>query len=121
MKLGRAKYNVHRLGVASLGKDGMWSKGTDEVVEIRANIQGGIFWNSVRFSDAGDITKQAISIRSDEPLYMANDDRQGDIVEFEGSLWEVRDCRIYKNLKRTRHWEAMAVLVDGNKVKREGE
>ena len=50
---------------------------------------------------------------------MANDKDQGDIVEFEGAFYEVRDCRIYKNLRFTRHWEAMAVLVDGSKLPRE--
>ena len=121
MKLGREIYPVLRLGVDKLSDDGFWQKGVIENVKIRANIQGGLFWNSVKFSDSGDISKQAISIRSDEPLYMANESRRGDIILFGGNHWEVRDCRIYKNLKRTRHWEAMAVLVDGSKVPREGE
>ena len=120
MKLGREKYDVVRSAPAKL-VNGLWQKASVETVQVRANIQGGLFWNSIKFSDSGDISKQAISIRSDEPLYMANDKKQGDLVFFGGNYWEVRDCRIYKNLKRTRHWEAMAVLIDGSKVPREGE
>lgn len=118
MKLGRHKYNAYRFSKGTLGDDGMWTDDETKPFTIRANIQGGLFWNSVKFSDSGDISKQAISIRSDDALYMANDSQQGDIIEFQNSFYEVRDCREYINLKRTRHWEAMAVLVDGSKVPR---
>lgn len=119
MKLGRHIYNVYRFKDGYHDDLGLWVAGGVQVTKIRANIQGGLFWNSVKFTESGDVSKQAISIRSDEPLYMANDKDQGDIVEFDGAFYEVRDCRIYKNLRFTRHWEAMAVLVDGSKLPRE--
>lgn len=119
MKLGRAYYDAFRFSEGYYDEDGLWKDNDIVKVRIRANIQGGLFWNSVKFSDSGDIAKLAISIRSDEPLYIANQGRKGDIVSFDGSLWEVRDTRIYKNLRSTRHWESMAVLVDSSVVPRE--
>ena len=86
---------------------------------IRANIQGGLFWNSVKFSDSGDIGKMAISIRSDEPLYLSDDGKKGDIVLWGGAFWQVRDTRCYDNLKFTAHWESMAVKVDGSMIDKE--
>lgn len=112
MKLGRKIYDVITRGEATLGEDGMWKEANDITRQIRANIQGGIFWNSVKDSDAGEIRKMAISIRSDEELIFSDGKRKGDLVVYDNCHWEVRDCRKYGNLRATRHWEAMAVLVD---------
>lgn len=118
MSLGREKYTVHRHSNGRYNDDGLWVEAQVEKVTICANIQGALFWNSVRFSDSGDIGKQAISIRSDQALYISNDKNKGDQIEFEGALWEVRDARLYKNLKFTSHWEAVAVLMDSSKLPR---
>ena len=119
MKLGRKIYKVFTQGTSSVGEDGLWIDNPVTERNIRANIQGGLFWNSVKFSDSGDIGKKAISIRSDEELIMSNGTRRGDLVFYRDCYWEVRDCREYTNLPRTRHWEAMAVLVDGDVLVRE--
>lgn len=112
MKLGRRNYTVHRFGQGEY-VDGIWQDATVTTRTIRANIQGGLFWNSVKFSDSGDIGKQAISIRSDQKLQQASGKTKGDFVLFQDRYWEVRDTREYFNLQNMAHFEAMAVLVDG--------
>lgn len=119
MKLGRKIYNVFRLSEGRHNEDGIWVNGGVEKVPVRANIQGGLFWNSVKFTEAGEVPKQSISIRSDDPIYMATNEVKGDIIEYDGAYWEVRDCRKYGNLPNLKHWEAMAVIIDSSKLPRE--
>lgn len=125
MKLGRESYQVLRHVAGGYNDDGLWTDGTWERVTIRASIHRGLYWNSMKFTNAGDSTKQAISIRSDHPLYMANppkdsesDGQKADIVIDDGTYWQVREAGRYKNLRATAHWEAVAVRLDESELPR---
>lgn len=118
MRLGRKKYKVLRSIESYYTPTGVYVRGGDTEVEITANIQGALYWNGVRFSDAGEISKRAISIRSNQPLFQAQSGRKADIVIYENARWEVRDVRHYNNLRKMVHWEAMAVIMDESKVDR---
>lgn len=127
MKLGRKKYKVLRHIAGDYNDDGIWVGDTRQEIEIRASYHGGLFWNTTRFNAAGDVSKQAISVRSDQPLYQASPEEVGNgkladwFVDEEGVKWEVRDCRKYINLRATKHWEAMCVRLDDEEIPREVE
>ncbi|QIW91539.1 hypothetical protein vBAbaMD22_26 [Acinetobacter phage vB_AbaM_D22] len=125
MKLGREKYKVLRHKDGEYNDDGLYIEGGWDEIEIRASYHGGLYWNAVKFGVAGEVSKQAISIRSDQPLYQSspsdtsNGGKLGDIfIDEDGVHWEVRECRKYKNLRATRHWEAMAVRLDEDEILR---
>lgn len=118
MTLGRKTYTVRRIGQGDYDEDGVWVDSSYKDFEISANIQGALFWNSVKFNTVGDVTRQAISIRADFPLYMNTLKQKGDLVLYDGCWWEVRDSRPYTNLRATKHWESIAVLVDGEEIQR---
>lgn len=125
MRLGRKFYQVLRHVDGGYNEDGLWTEGTWETVEIWASVHRGIYWNAMKFTNAGDSTKQAISIRSDDPLYMANppkdsetDGKKADIVKYDGTYWQVREAGRYENLRDTAHWEAVAVRLDESELPR---
>ncbi|AJK27140.1 head protein [Acinetobacter phage vB_AbaM_KissB] len=125
MKLGRKAYNVLRYVSGDYDADGVWTGERWILVPIRASRHGGLFWNGMSFTSAGDTSKQALSVRSDQPLYQASPTENGgngmlaDIfIDDDGSQWEVRDCRKYVNLRATKHWEAMCVRLDQSELKR---
>lgn len=119
MTLGRKWYDTYRLSEGKTGDDGFWEDGAWVKGKIFANIQGGLYWNAVKNSDSGDISKNAISIRSDHPIYQSDTKHKGDIISWLGTLWEVREVRPYENLRATRHWEGMAVQIDSKTIPRE--
>lgn len=119
MTLGRKWYEVYRLSDGGTDEDGFYKDGEWVKGKIFANIQGGLYWNAVKNSDSGDISKNAISIRSDHPIYQSDKNVKGDIISFLGTLFEVREVRPYVNLKNTQHWEAMAVQIDSKTIPRE--
>lgn len=122
VKLGKKKYKIYR-DTGSSYVDGLLVQGTLEVIEIIANIQGSLIYNRMRQMDSGEKSKEAISIRSNQRLYEARTAPNGqllsaDVVEYEGALWEVRECIPYTNLPRTAHDEAIAVRLDESQRQR---
>lgn len=126
MKLGREKYKVLRHRAGDYNDDGLWTGDLWEEVEVRASYHGGLFWNSTKFNTTGETSRQAISVRSDQPLYQSspneNDSEGGHLADIfideDGVHWKVMDCRKYKNLRATRHWEAMCVRLDESEIPR---
>lgn len=127
MKLGRKTYTVLRHVGGGYDENGIFVGNKREEVKVRASYHGGLFWNSVKFSPSGDINKQAISVRSDQPLYQGSPEEIGDgrladwFVDELGVKWEVMDCRKYINLRSTKHWEAMCVRLDEDEIPRVDE
>lgn len=127
MKLGRKTYQILRQVSGGYNERGLWVNGDWEVLDIRASIHRGLYWNGMKMTTAGDNTKQAISIRSDQALYMSNpseragvdsNEQKADIVLYNGTYWQVREAGRYENLRATAHWEAVAVRLDEQELPR---
>ena len=126
VRLGKKKYIVLR-NVSSV--DGNYDEygevieGGGETVEITANIQGALVYNKLRMTNAGDVSKDTISVRSNQDLYKARVDVNGkallaDRIFFKGTYWEVREDIDYNNL-RTAHIEVLATRLDEQPIERE--
>ena len=126
VRLGKKKYIVLR-NVSSV--DGNYDQygevieGGWEEIEITANIQGALVYNKLRMTNAGDVSKDTISVRSNQDLYKARPDVNGkallaDRIFFKGTYWEVREDIDYNNL-RTAHIEVLATRLDEQPIERE--
>ena len=126
VRLGKKKYIVLR-NVSSV--DGNYDQygevieGGWEEIEITANIQGALVYNKLRMTNAGDVSKDTISVRSNQDLYKARVDVNGkallaDRIFFKGTYWEVREDIDYNNL-RTAHIEVLATRLDEQPIERE--
>ena len=126
VRLGKKKYIVLR-NVSSV--DGNYDQygevieGGWEEIEITANIQGALVYNKLRMTNAGDVSKDTISVRSNQDLYKARVDVNGkallaDRIFFKGTYWEVKEDIDYNNL-RTAHIEVLATRLDEQPVERE--
>ena len=126
VRLGKKKYTVLR-NVSSV--DGNYDQygevieGGWEDIEITANIQGALVYNKLRMTNAGDVSKDTISVRSNQDLYKARVDVNGkallaDRLFFKGTYWEVREDIDYNNL-RTAHIEVLATRLDEQPIERE--
>ena len=126
VRLGKKKYIVLR-NVSSV--DGNYDQygevieGGWEEIEITANIQGALVYNKLRMTNAGDVSKDTISVRSNQDLYKARVDVNGkallaDRIFFKGTYWEVREDIDYNNL-RTAHIEVLATRLDEQPMERE--
>ena len=126
VRLGKKKYIVLR-NVSSV--DGNYDQygevieGGWEDIEITANIQGALVYNKLRMTNAGDVSKDTISVRSNQDLYKARVDVNGkallaDRIFFKGTYWEVREDIDYNNL-RTAHIEVLATRLDEQPIERE--
>ena len=126
VRLGKKKYNVLR-NVASV--DGNYDEygevieGGWETIEITANIQGALVYNKMRMSNAGDVSKDTISVRSNQDLYKARVDVNGqallaDRIFYKGTYWEVKEDIDYNNL-RTAHIEVLATRLDEQPMERD--
>lgn len=125
VRLGKKKYTVLR-NVSSGGNydeygeviEGVW-----ETIEIVANIQGALVYNKMRMTNAGDVSKDTISVRSNQDLYKARVDVNGqallaDRIFYKGTYWEVKEDIDYNNL-RTAHIEVLATRLDEQPMERE--
>lgn len=125
VRLGKKKYTVLR-NVSSGGNydeygeviEGVW-----ETIEIIANIQGALVYNKMRMTNAGDVSKDTISVRSNQDLYKARVDVNGqallaDRIFYKGTYWEVKEDIDYNNL-RTAHIEVLATRLDEQPMERE--
>lgn len=125
VRLGKKKYTVLR-NVSSGGNydeygeviEGVW-----ETIEIVANIQGALVYNKMRMTNAGDVSKDTISIRSNQDLYKARVDVNGqallaDRIFYKDTYWEVKEDIDYNNL-RTAHIEVLATRLDEQPMERE--
>lgn len=125
VRLGKKKYTVLR-NVASGGNydeygeviEGVW-----ETIKIIANIQGALVYNKMRMTNAGDVSKDTISVRSNQDLYKARVDVNGqallaDRIFYKGTYWEVKEDIDYNNL-RTAHIEVLATRLDEQPMERE--
>ena len=125
VRLGKKKYTVLR-NVSSGGNydeygeviEGVW-----ETTEIIANIQGALVYNKMRMTSAGDVSKDTISIRSNQDLYKARVDVNGqallaDRIFYKDTYWEVKEDIDYNNL-RTAHIEVLATRLDEQPMERE--
>lgn len=126
MKLGRRKYQILRHIAGGYNEDGLWMGDTWMRIDVRAGVHGGLFWNAMKHTEAGESSKQAISVRCDVPLYQASpagvgevSGKKADIFLWDGSYWEVRDCRKYDNIRNLVHHEAMCVRLDESALPRE--
>ena len=124
VRLGKKKYTVLR-NVSSGGNydeygeviEGVW-----ETTEIIANIQGALVYNKMRMTSAGDVSKDTISIRSNQDLYKARVDVNGqallaDRIFYKDTYWEVKEDIDYNNL-RTAHIEVLATRLDEQPMER---
>lgn len=125
VRLGKKKYTVLR-NISSGGNydeygeviEGVW-----ETIEIVANIQGALVYNKMRMTNAGDVSKDTISVRSNQDLYKARVDVNGqallaDRIFYKGTYWEVKEDIDYNNL-RTAHIEVLATRLDEQPMERE--
>jgi hypothetical protein len=125
VRLGKKKYTVLR-NISSGGNydeygeviEGVW-----ESIEITANIQGALVYNKMRMTNAGDVSKDTISVRSNQDLYKARVDVNGqallaDRIFYKGTYWEVKEDIDYNNL-RTAHIEVLATRLDEQPMERE--
>ena len=125
VRLGKKKYTVLR-NVSSGGNydeygeviEGVW-----ETIEVIANIQGALVYNKMRMTNAGDVSKDTISVRSNQDLYKARVDVNGqallaDRIFYKDTYWEVKEDIDYNNL-RTAHIEVLATRLDEQPMERE--
>ena len=125
VRLGKKKYKVLRNESGSSNYDeygevveGIWTE-----IEIVANIQGALEYNKMRMTNAGDVSKDTISVRSNQDLYKARVDVNGktllaDRIFYKGTYWEVKEDIDYNNL-RTAHIEVLATRLDEQPMERE--
>ena len=125
VRLGKKDYKVLRnvAGNTNYDEYGEVVEGTWEEITIRANIQGALEYNKMRMSNAGDISKDTISVRSDQDLYKVRVDVNGkallaDRIFYKGTYWEVKEDIDYNNL-RTAHIEVLATRLDEQPMERE--
>ena len=125
VRLGKKKYTVLRNVVSAsdnYDEYGEVIEGVWETIEITANIQGALVYNKMRMTNAGDVSKDTISVRSNQDLYKARVDVNGqallaDRIFFKGTYWEVREDIDYNNL-RTAHIEVLATRLDEQPLER---
>lgn len=125
VRLGKKDYKVLRnvAGTTNYDEYGEVVEGTWKEITIRANIQGALEYNKMRMSNAGDISKDTISVRSNQDLYKARVDENGkallaDRIFYKGTYWEVKEDIDYNNL-RTAHIEVLATRLDEQPMKRD--
>ena len=125
VRLGKKDYKVLRnvAGTTNYDEYGEVVEGTWKEITIRANIQGALEYNKMRMSNAGDISKDTISVRSNQDLYKARVDVNGkallaDRIFYKGTYWEVKEDVDYNNL-RTAHIEVLATRLDEQPMKRD--
>lgn len=126
VRLGKKRYTVLR-NVTSV--DGNYDEygevieGSWETIEILANIQGALVYNKMRMTNAGDVSKDTISVRSNQDLYKSRIGANGqallaDRIFFKGTYWEIKEDIDYNNL-RTAHIEVLATRLDEQPIERE--
>lgn len=125
VRLGKKKYAVLRNVSSGRNYDeyGEVIEGVWETLEIIANIQGALVYNKMRMTNAGDVSKDTISVRSNQDLYKARVDVNGqallaDRIFYKGTYWEVKEDIDYNNL-RTAHIEVLATRLDEQPMERE--
>lgn len=125
VRLGKKKYKVLRneSGASNYDEYGEVIEGTWNEIEIVANIQGALVYNKMRMTNAGDVSKDTISVRSNQDLYKARVDDNGnallaDRIFYKGTYWEVKEDIDYNNL-RTAHIEVLATRLDEQPMERE--
>ena len=125
VRLGKKKYKVLRnvSGTSNYDKYGEVIVGTWQEIDIVANIQGALEYNKMRMTNAGDVSKDTISVRSNQDLYKARVDVNGkallaDRIFYKGTYWEVKEDIDYNNL-RTAHIEVLATRLDEQPMERE--
>ena len=124
VRLGKKDYKVLRnvAGATNYDEYGEVVEGTWKEITIRANIQGALEYNKMRMTNAGDVSKDTISVRSNQDLYKARVDENGkallaDRIFYKGTYWEVKEDIDYNNL-RTAHIEVLATRLDEQHMKR---
>lgn len=125
VRLGKKKYKVLRnvSGTSNYDEYGEVIVGTWQEIDIVANIQGALEYNKMRMTNAGDVPKDTISVRSNQDLYKARVDVNGkallaDRIFYKGTYWEVKEDIDYNNL-RTAHIEVLATRLDEQPMERE--
>ena len=125
VRLGKKKYKVLRneSGASNYDEYGEVIEGVWNEIEIIANIQGALEYNKMRMTNAGDVSKDTISVRSNQDLYKARVDNNGnallaDRIFYKGTYWEVKEDIDYNNL-RTAHIEVLATRLDEQPMERE--
>ena len=125
VRLGKKVYKVFRnvSGASNYDEYGEVIEGTWETIEIMANIQGALVYNKMRMTNAGDVSKDTISIRSNQDLYKARVDVNGqallaDRIFYKDTYWEVKEDIDYNNL-RTAHIEVLATRLDEQPMERD--
>ena len=125
VRLGKKIYKVLRnvSGASNYDEYGEVIEGTWNEIEILANIQGALVYNKMRMTNAGDVSKDTISIRSNQDLYKARVDVNGqallaDRIFYKDTYWEVKEDIDYNNL-RTAHIEVLATRLDEQPMERD--
>ena len=126
VRLGKKKSTVLRNVASVVGnydEYGEVIEGGWETIEITANIQGALVYNKMRMTNAGDVSKDTISVRSNQDLYKARVDVNGqallaDRIFYKGTYWEVKEDIDYNNL-RTAHIEVLATRLDEQPMERD--
>ena len=111
--LGKRLHKVKRMNTQGGWVDGEWVNGDIEIVEIFANIQPAFGFHLTQLLDVGDRSKQAIWGSSNHWVNAAetsgDQTRQGDLILYRGSEWEVKAIMPYGNFGE--HCEFIAVKV----------
>lgn len=126
VRLGKKKYIVLRNVASVVGnydEYGEVIEGGWETIEITANIQGALVYNKMRMTNAGDVSKDTISVRSNQDLYKARVGVNGkallaDRIFYKDTYWEVKEDIDYNNL-RTAHIEVLATRLDEQPMERD--
>lgn len=121
MRLGRKIYQVYRddgLGKSGDYVDGEWVDSPRlRSVKIRATIQPATASNLMRMNIQGEREAEAIWIDSNQKLFMSqsqtmDDNRNPDIIEYDGARWEIRKSIWYDNIPNLAHCEAVAFKMN---------
>ena len=123
--LGKEKYIFLRNSGGSYNTRGKYVEGGWERFEATASVQGAMIWNRMMLKDAGDDTKETLSLRVNGRIYMARSGANGEMLladrlEYQGALWEAKDVITYTNLSMTAHDEVLFVRLDNTPLVREG-
>lgn len=114
--LGKKDYLVLRDSSLTKGSyvDGEYVDAVKEEHTIRANIQPSLAAYRTQLLPEGDRDKDAIAIFSNDWLHTARsgspDSKNGDLISYRNTLWEVVISRPYGNFGE--HCEALAVRRD---------
>jgi hypothetical protein len=107
---GVVEVTVSRIAGGSWIK-GVWTADSPESLQIKANIQPVLKSTDTMILPEAERSKEAIKVYTTSPLYQrleGSSPREGDIISWDGKLFEVRKVSEYK-MGILNHFKAIAV------------